>query len=215
MKSAAVLLDGGFVLKRLYSLLGRQHATSQQVLEFAHACIAPDEELFRIYFYDCPPFEDSASNPLNPEERIDFSRKPPAIRKQRLHNQLALCDQVAFRRGELRLQGWRLKEAALREIASTPRLLTEADLSPGFSQKRVDMNIGLDVAWLASKRIVDRLILVTGDTDFVPAMKFARREGAQVILVPMGASIKSILKEHADFIRNVEYPNVSGESLHG
>lgn len=51
--------------------------------------------------------------------------------------------------------------------------------------KRVDMKIGLDVAWLASKGIVDRIILVTADTDFVPAMKFARREGVQVLLVPM------------------------------
>jgi len=32
------------------------------------------------------------------------------------------------------------------------------------------MKIGLDAAWLASKRIVDRIILVTADSDFIPAM---------------------------------------------
>jgi len=69
------------------------------------------------------------------------------------------------------------------------------------------MKIGLDVSWLASKRIVDRIILVTGDSDFVPAMKFARREGVQVILVTMGQrQIKRDLREHADILRDVVFP---------
>jgi len=35
----------------------------------------------------------------------------------------------------------------------------------------------------------DRVILVTADSDFVPAMKFARREGVQVVLVTMGHTL--------------------------
>ena len=69
------------------------------------------------------------------------------------------------------------------------------------------MKIGLDVAWLASKSIVEKLILVTVDSDFVPAMKFARREGVQVVLVTMGHKlVKQDLKEHADELRTVTYP---------
>ena len=69
------------------------------------------------------------------------------------------------------------------------------------------MKIGLDVAWLSSKRIVDRIILVTADSDFVPAMKFARREGVQVVLVTMGHTlVKRELKVHADELRSVVYP---------
>ena len=69
------------------------------------------------------------------------------------------------------------------------------------------MKIGLDVAWLSSKRIVDRIVLVTGDSDFIPAMKFARREGVQVILVTMGHKlIKRELLEHADELRSVTFP---------
>ncbi|MDT5157346.1 MAG: hypothetical protein QOH51_1703 [Acidobacteriota bacterium] len=48
------------------------------------------------------------------------------------------------------------------------------------------MKIGLDVAWLASKSIVEKIILVMADSDLIPAMKFARREGVQVVLVTMG-----------------------------
>jgi uncharacterized LabA/DUF88 family protein len=69
------------------------------------------------------------------------------------------------------------------------------------------MKIGLDVAWLSSKGIVERIILVTADSDFVPAMKFARREGVQVILVTMGHMlVKRELKVHADELRTVVYP---------
>ena len=69
------------------------------------------------------------------------------------------------------------------------------------------MKIGLDVAWLSSKGIVDRIILVTADSDFVPAMKFARRKDVQVVLVTMGhALVKRELKVHADELRSVVYP---------
>lgn len=81
------------------------------------------------------------------------------------------------------------------------------DFEPDLKQKHVDMKIGLDIAWLASKRIVERIVLVTADSDFIPAMKFARREGVQVVLVTMGhALIKRELKVHADELRSVVYP---------
>ena len=69
------------------------------------------------------------------------------------------------------------------------------------------MKIGLDVAWLSSKSIVERIILVTADSDFIPPMKFARREGVQVILVTLGhLQVKNELKEHAAELRSVIFP---------
>lgn len=68
------------------------------------------------------------------------------------------------------------------------------------------MKVGLDVAWLSSKRIVDRIVLAAGDSDFVPAMKFARREGVQVVPVPLGHRyLRRDLREHADEVREVEF----------
>ena len=55
-----------------------------------------------------------------------------------------------------------------------------------MTQKGVDIRIGLDIAWISLKRVVDVIVLVTGDSDFVPVMKFARKEGLKVILSPMG-----------------------------
>lgn len=116
-------------------------------------------------------------------------------------------DHVAFRSGELTFDGWLIKKKAATEIIANNRGLTASDFAPDLKQKGVDMKIGLDVAWLASKSIVERLILVTADSDFIPAMKFARREGVQVILVTLAhRSVKYGLKEHADELRAVTFP---------
>ncbi|MSP81926.1 MAG: NYN domain-containing protein [Alphaproteobacteria bacterium] len=37
------------------------------------------------------------------------------------------------------------------------------------------MRIGLDIGSLAHDRVVERAILVTADTDMIPAMKLGRR----------------------------------------
>lgn len=115
-------------------------------------------------------------------------------------------DGVAFRSGELTFNGWVIKKFAAQEVARTGKTLTASDFEPDMKQKRVDMKIGLDVAWLASKSIVDRIILVTGDSDFIPAMKFARREGVQVVIIPMGQRTKRELLVHADEIRTIQFP---------
>ena len=43
---------------------------------------------------------------------------------------------------------------------------------------------------------MDKIVLIAGDSDFVPAAKFARREGIDFVLDAMGASIKPGLSEH-------------------
>ncbi|MFP3937073.1 MAG: NYN domain-containing protein [Phycisphaerae bacterium] len=216
MKSVAILLDGGFVLKRLYRLLGNRHPEATDVVEFARACAAQDEEIFRIYYYDCPPIEETLRNPLAPEREINFAVTSTARRKQRLQNQLSIQELVAFRRGYLSFEGWSVSRQFTNRVirdSDTSRVVNAEHLHAEFRQKTVDMKIGLDVAWLASKRIVDRLLLATADNDFIPAMKFARREGTQVVLVPMGTRyLKSQLREHADFVRDVAYPETSSQT---
>lgn len=60
------------------------------------------------------------------------------------------------------------------------------------------MKIGLDVASLATKRIVDVIVLVTADTDFVAPMKLARSEGVEVWLYTVNSRASTSLIEHAD-----------------
>ena len=64
------------------------------------------------------------------------------------------------------------------------------------------MKIGLDIASLAYKHQVEQIILIAGDSDFVPASKLARREGIDFILDPMWAEIKDNLFEHIDGLKS-------------
>lgn len=52
------------------------------------------------------------------------------------------------------------------------------------------------------KKQVDRIVLISGDSDFIPAAKFARREGIDFILDPMQQSIDDELYEHIDGLRS-------------
>ncbi|HEX6039297.1 NYN domain-containing protein [Longimicrobium sp.] len=207
MKKTAVLLDLGFVLHKLYALLGNRAATAAEIREFAERCINPtEEELFRIYCYHCTPYGEVQTHPLT-KQRIDFAATPTYIGMNNLLRELSLTDNVAFRAGELSFDGWVIKKRSAEEITRTGRPLQGSDFAPDLKQKRVDMKIGLDVAWLASRQIVDRIILVTADSDFVPAMKFGRREGVQVILVTLShRQVKHDLLVHADEVRSVAYP---------
>ena len=76
--------------------------------------------------------------------------------------------------------------------------MTEDDVLFDFSQKMVDIKIGLDIASITLKRQVEQIILVSGDSDFVPAAKLARREGIDFLLDPMWNPIKLHLFEHID-----------------
>lgn len=207
MKKTAVLLDLGFALYQLHRRLGNRPATANEVHDFAQKCIrSADEELFRIYCYHCPPFGGQETHPLT-KVAVDFSATPTFQAMSSLIRDLSLKDNVAFRAGELSFDGWRIRKYSVREICKTGRPLKDTDFEPDLKQKRVDMKIGLDVAWLSSKGIVDRVILVTADSDFIPAMKFARREGVQVVLVTMGSTfVKHDLLVHADELRSVTYP---------
>ncbi len=67
------------------------------------------------------------------------------------------------------------------------------------------MRIGLDVAAYAANLSVERIVLVTADTDCVPALKYGRKAGLQTVLVqPGGHRLAPELLAHADYTRSVE-----------
>lgn len=90
-------------------------------------------------------------------------------------------------------------DAALKELAHW-QSLGDDDIQLPLRQKGVDMRIGLDISTVTLKRQVDTIVLVTGDSDFIPAAKIARREGVEFILDPMWQSVEADLQEHVDGI---------------
>lgn len=64
------------------------------------------------------------------------------------------------------------------------------------------MKIRVDIASLSYKKQVDQIVLIAGDSDFVPAAKLARREGIDFVLDPLGRKIKEDLFEHIDGLKS-------------
>src|SRR5690606_3434971 len=98
----------------------------------------------------------------------------------------------ALRMGQLHLSPdkWKMKPRVARQLLKDPRELEDDDFVLDIKQAGVDMRIGMDMARLALRDMVRSVIVVTGDSDFVPAFKFVRREGVKVILEPLGHNVR-------------------------
>lgn len=200
LSTYAILLDAGFVRHKLGS--ARNPVDAARIGAFAQQitlmpCVTA-MRLHRIYFYDARPLEGISKIPLGGGV-IDFSASAAAARNKRLHAELLRQPFFAMRFGDLFHEGWRLKKGVLHKAGPVIEVCG-GDFEPDIRQKGVDMRIGLNIASLTLKHHVQVIVLVTADSDFIPAMKFARREGAQLFLMTLGHGIKDEMREHADLV---------------
>ncbi len=207
----AVLIDLSFFLER-YRLLRCDPDTSlvaahvaDEIEATARAHIDPVHDcLHRIFIYDCRPLGKKVHNPVS-GRAIDFSRTPTFHFRTELLALLVRMRKVVLRLGELAdRKRWRIDPETTRRLLSRSMGLDELHESAvvyDVEQKGVDVKIALDIASLAYKKLADRIVLITGDSDFVPAAKLARREGLDVILDPLWAPIVPALVEHVDGLR--------------
>lgn len=203
----AILLDGGFIRKRLGSQLQKasppRSATPDDIiLECERIAKHPDLAslvLLRIYFYDAPPATGIIENPLD-GQKTNFGQTPVFREQTSFLDTLELKPNIAYRKGEIVIHGWKVKPTALSDIAKTKRSLQPSDLTPNIQQKGVDLRIGLDIARLSLQKLVDTIVIVTGDADMVPACKFARREGVRIYLDHMGGHVHRDLRAHVDVV---------------
>ncbi len=73
--------------------------------------------------------------------------------------------------------------ATLRRLpAFEVRLGRLARTGDGFTQKMVDILFSIDLVRLATKGSIQKAIIVTGDSDFVPSIRLAKDEGVFVHL---------------------------------
>lgn len=200
----AILLDGAYLTKKLQLRLGRA-ATADDIMK---ECVrlqqlehVKDYELLRIYFYDAEPLSEAIPKPIS-GEAFNLGDTERFRRAQSLLDNLVMKPNIALRLGRVSLSHnhWRLKPSCVNALVQNPRPLTDGDFELDVTQKGVDMRIGMDMARLALRQMVRAVIVVTGDSDFVPAFKYVRREGVKVILEPLGAGGRRELKEHADIV---------------
>ncbi len=205
----AILVDGGFYRKRAANLWNKKTPKKRaaELMAYCYAHLSHEQEhndtnLYRIFYYDCPPLDKTVYHPLL-RKNIDFRHLETYSWTIDFFNELKQQRKVALRLGELSSEHahFALSSECVKKLFSGKIQISdisESDFSISFKQKGVDMKIGLDIASLAYKKQVDQIILIAGDSDFVPAAKLARREGIDFILDPMWSTIKDNLFEHID-----------------
>lgn len=211
----AILVDGAFYRKVTQSVFG--HETPLETVDRLYKyCMRHLKDkrgettiyndLYRIFYYDCPPLNMNVFHPYLQKDR-NLSKSTEYQWMHDLISELKKQRKVALRLGTLSDYdlNYNLKFSTTKKLMSGKLLLSELsadDFQLNTRQKGVDMKIGVDIASLAYKQQIDQIVLIAGDSDFVPAAKLARREGIDFVLDSLGRQIKQDLFEHIDGLKS-------------
>jgi uncharacterized LabA/DUF88 family protein len=196
----AVMIDGAFIRKKFRSSMKKDilaHDVERivnNIFDMNHI----SDSSYRVYFYDCKPCSEKTSYPIT-HKPCHFEESPQYAKGIKLIRDIKLLPFFAVREGILSFNGWTLKPSC---YGTNP--LTDACFTPNLKQKGVDIKIGLDVAWISFNHIARNIILITGDSDFVPIIKTARRNGVFVYLFTLKHNVKQELIENADVFNDSE-----------
>lgn len=226
IEKTAIMVDGAFYRRRAYYLFGDKppEARADELVKYCQRHLKMQDgaraSLYRIFYYDCPPLTGNIYHPLL-QKAICMEKSDTYTWSKDFYAALANKRKVALRMGELQEgeSGFRIKSKPIKRLLRGEMAvsdLKQSDFELDVVQKGVDMRIGLDISLMAFKKQVTQIVLIAGDSDFVPAAKHARREGIDFILDPMWHGIKPGLNEHIDGLRSCTpmVPSPQSECLH-
>lgn len=206
----AILVDGGFYRKRSKALWGKKSPAERadELNDYCYKHLQDKYEnryLYRVFYYVCPPIGKNIYNPIT-QKTFSLDTTPEYAWMTEFLKELKHHRKFALRMGRISdtQVHYSLKHDPTKKLLRgdiTVSDITINDLELNLEQKGVDMRIGVDISSLVFKHQVNQIILISGDSDFVPAAKQARREGIDFILDPMKSTIKDDLFEHIDGIR--------------
>lgn len=147
--NVAVLIDGGFFLKKYYSLYtgaGSHNAETiaRNICKAALKHVTRGYYLYRIFYYDCSPLNKKVHNPISGKS-IDFSKTSIYKLRLALFEELKKKRKVALRLGHIKDSGvWhiypsKVKALLKREIEFND--IKEEDIYYEMRQKGIDMKI--------------------------------------------------------------------------
>lgn len=136
-REIAILIDGGFLTKRLSTLVNERDKLNPR-----HVCgiirsicrehvrkLTDDNDsnwhkyIYRIFYYDAPPFEGQAHHPLTGKQ-INYKKSDLAAFQNQLFAELKKQRNVALRLGKLsRINGWNLPNNKLAKLLKVKSLL--------------------------------------------------------------------------------------------
>lgn len=221
MSKVAILVDGSFYLHRAGKLWGPKspEVRADELHQYAlkHIAVkrrALEEDgkrsLYRIFYYDCPPVNGiSIKQPWNGRNATFSTKRGSGKWRKEFLDRFSTKRKVAMRMGSVSFKNARFipSPRAMDDLATGKRTFGQLGqddfVLTGAKQEGVDMRIGLDVASLAGAGIVDQVVLIAGDCDFIPVAKVARRAGVDFILDPMGHVIHHEMEIQVDGIEDL------------
>lgn len=150
---AVVFIDGGYLEKVKDGVYGSNIKVD---LECLSEKLAEPHKRFRTYYYNAYPYQ----NPNDPtdDEKKRFSKA------QRFYDRLNKLNRFEVRLGK-----------TVKRYSS--------DGSIYYTQKGVDVYFSIDILKVAWSGYAKYIVLLAGDSDFVPAIKAAKEKGAIVKLI--------------------------------
>ena len=154
MSKMAIFIDGGYI----NHLFKDNFVIGNYSIDYEKFVkwISGDSTILRAYYYDCLPYKPFNSTRI---ERERFSKK------QKFFFSLEKIPRFCVRQGKLAYRG------------------DDDTGHPIFTQKGVDLLLGMDLGSIVSTRKVDEVAIVAGDSDFIPVVEFAKKEGVIVWLI--------------------------------
>lgn len=205
----AILIDGAFLRRKFHSAYKRD-ITACEVEKIAEKLLCKLSlslsDSHRVYFYDCRPCGEEVKLKIT-KKTFAFSSTSQYSKGMKLLDGIRSLPYFAVREGQLSFNGWMPKENCYGNAE-----FSDDDFIPNLKQKGVDIKIGLDIAWISYNNIAENIILVTGDSDFIPALKVARRSGVFVHLFTLAHVVKSDLKVNADVCHEENIKNLLSTS---
>jgi len=155
MSKIAVFIDGGYLDKILRKEFNGIRIDYDLFPKQICSKVDPQGQLFRTYYYHCLPYK---SNPPSQEESARFASK------QNFYTAINRLPRFEVRLGKLSRRG------------------PDAQGLYHYEQKMVDVLFSIDLVSLSAKMQISDMVIVAGDSDFVPAIQAAKQEGIIVWL---------------------------------
>ncbi len=151
---AAIFIDGGYLLKQLQD--AKVNPDYSRLAEFLLRPLRRNTQLdlMRCYFYYCPPW---------------MSEKPTEaeLRRMAAHERFMAEMQEGCDRWQVRLGKLERRRDGDKEV---------------FAQKRVDVQLSVDLVQHTAAGHIQHAVLVAGDSDFIPAIVAAKESGTTLTL---------------------------------
>ncbi len=171
----AIFIDGGYLDKILQLEFNKARIDYEALSNW----MANGIDILRTYYYNCLPYQ---GNPPTAEQSKQFSNA------QAFHTRLNRFSKYEVREGKLEFRG-----------------INKITEKPIYQQKRVDLMLGVDMTRAALKQRITHAAILSGDSDFLPAIECVKQEGIIVILYHSNYRGDNInLKPHVDLWEMVD-----------